>query len=117
MLENFDFSFVPKKFSLMTILTSAYHSLRFEKIFLCLFFRRSDFYMNIRICHAFFEFWGRGLGGEAPQKIFGDSQAIFQHFRICEIIFAFLRESGGEARKSFEIFHFFDAGGATENFS
>ena len=58
-----------------------------------------------------------GSGGRSPPENFGDFLAIFQHFRTCEIIFCFLRGSGGEAPGNFlRFFNFLTRGGATENF-
>ena len=83
----------------MTILTSAYHSLKFEKSFLMLL-RRSDFYMNIRVSHAFFEFMrGLAIGVEAPQKIPNCERFVKQRRLHC--LSEFINEKLAFAQKHF----------------
>ena len=79
-----DFSFVPKKFSSMTIRTSAY-----------------NFY-DFMIEPIFIHFVGGSLGGEAPQKILEFFQAV--------VYFFFLKGVRGRSSRNFlEISWFSDA--------
>ena len=71
-----DFWFVPKRFTLMTILTTTHHSLAWKDflMFLPSTYSRFDFYKTDSVNPTFF-------GVKVPPKIFEDSHTIFFFFK------------------------------------
>ena len=117
-----DFFFVPKKFRFM--IPIIIHTLPPQTHFptdacqdFLMFFRRSEFYMTIRVSHTFLLFFWGVWGAKPPRKFWRIFRLIFNIFVSVKSFFAFLGGSGGEApRKFLRFFSFLTRGGATENF-